>query len=34
MLALAIPMTLFYIISVIIGRIAQKRKQRREAAEA
>lgn len=34
MMALAVPMMLFYIISVIIGRIAQKRKQRREAAEA
>jgi len=32
MLAMAIPMTLFYGIAVIIGRVAQKRKQAREAA--
>lgn len=32
MMAMAIPMTLFYFISVIIGRIAQKRKRAREAA--
>ncbi len=32
MLALAIPMTLFYVISIVIGRIFQKRKQRAEAA--
>lgn len=34
MLALALPMVLFYIISVVIGRVAQKRKLAREAAEA
>lgn len=34
MLALALPMMLFYVISVIIGKIAQKRKLAREAAEA
>lgn len=32
MMAMALPMTLFYIISIIIGRVAQKRKQAREAA--
>jgi sec-independent protein translocase protein TatC len=32
MLALAIPMCLFYAISIVIGRIAQKRKLAREAA--
>jgi sec-independent protein translocase protein TatC len=32
MLALAIPMMVFYGISIIIGRIAQKRKNAREAA--
>lgn len=34
MMALAGPMTLFYGISIIIGRVAQKRKLAREAAEA
>ena len=34
MMALAIPMAIFYLISVVIGRIAQKRKQSREAAAA
>ena len=34
MMALAGPMTLFYLISIIIGKIAQKRKFAREAAEA
>ena len=34
MMALAIPMMIFYLISVVIGLIAQKRKQRREAAAA
>jgi sec-independent protein translocase protein TatC len=34
MMALAVPMLLFYLISVVIGRIAQKRKQSREAAAA
>jgi len=34
MMALALPMTVFYVISIIIGRIAQKRKQAREAAAA
>mgnify|MGYP003383615338 CR=1 FL=1 len=34
MLALALPMSLFYMISIIIGRVAQKRKLAREAAEA
>ena len=33
MLALAIPMVIFYGISIVIGRIAQKRKLAREAAE-
>ncbi len=32
MLAMAVPMSIFYGISVIIGRVAQKRKQAREAA--
>ncbi|HAP75460.1 MAG TPA: twin-arginine translocase subunit TatC [Acidimicrobiaceae bacterium] len=32
MMALALPMSIFYLISVVIGRIAQKRKQAREAA--
>jgi sec-independent protein translocase protein TatC len=32
MLALAIPMVIFYVISIIIGRIAQKRRLAREAA--
>ena len=32
MRALAAPMSIFYGISVLIGRIAQKRKQAREAA--
>ena len=32
MMALAVPMTLFYIISILIGLFAQKRKRRREAA--
>ena len=32
MMAMAIPMSLFYGIAVIIGRVAQKRKQAREAA--
>ncbi|HTH07460.1 MAG TPA: twin-arginine translocase subunit TatC, partial [Ilumatobacteraceae bacterium] len=31
MMAMAIPMTLFYVISIVIGRIAQKRKRAREA---
>jgi sec-independent protein translocase protein TatC len=30
MMAMALPMTLFYVISIIIGRIAQKRKRARE----
>jgi len=34
MMALAIPMVVFYLVSVVIGRIAQKRKQTREAAAA
>ena len=34
MMALALPMTLFYIISIIIGRVAQKRKLAREAVTA
>lgn len=34
MMALAGPMTLFYLVSIVIGRIAQKRKQAREAAAA
>jgi len=34
MMALAIPMTLFYIIAIIIGRILQKRKLRAEASAA
>ncbi len=34
MMALAGPMTLFYFASVVIGRIAQKRKRAREAAAA
>ncbi len=33
MLALAIPMVIFYLISILIGRVAQKRKLAREAAE-
>jgi Sec-independent protein secretion pathway component TatC len=33
MLALAIPMVIFYAISIVIGLIFQKRKLRREAAE-
>ena len=33
MLALAIPMVIFYLISILIGRMAQKRKLAREAAE-
>ena len=32
MMALAAPMTIFYGAAIIIGRIAQKRKQAREAA--
>lgn len=32
MMALAVPMSIFYGISILIGRIAQKRKQAREAA--
>lgn len=32
MMALALPMTLFYVISVVIGRVAQKRSLAREAA--
>ncbi len=34
MMALALPMTLFYAISIVIGFVAQKRKRAREAAEA
>jgi sec-independent protein translocase protein TatC len=34
MMALAIPMTIFYVIAIIIGRILQKRKLRAEAAGA
>lgn len=34
MMALAGPMTVFYAISILIGRVAQKRKHAREAAEA
>jgi sec-independent protein translocase protein TatC len=34
MMALALPMMVFYIISVIIGLIAQRRKRRAEAAAA
>lgn len=34
MMALAGPMTIFYFASVVIGRVAQKRKRAREAAEA
>ena len=34
MMALAGPMTVFYAISIVIGKIAQKRKLAREAAEA
>jgi sec-independent protein translocase protein TatC len=34
MMALAGPMTLFYVISIVIGRVAQKRKLAREATEA
>jgi sec-independent protein translocase protein TatC len=34
MMALALPMTLFYAISIVIGLIAQRRKRAREAAEA
>ncbi|MDO8362153.1 MAG: twin-arginine translocase subunit TatC [Actinomycetota bacterium] len=34
MMALAGPMTLFYLISIVIGRIAQKRKRKRETAAA
>jgi sec-independent protein translocase protein TatC len=34
MLALAIPMVIFYAISIVIGRIFQKRKLAREAAES
>jgi sec-independent protein translocase protein TatC len=34
MMALALPMTVFYAISIVIGLIAQKRKRAREAAEA
>ncbi|HEY7626949.1 MAG TPA: twin-arginine translocase subunit TatC [Ilumatobacteraceae bacterium] len=33
MMALALPMVIFYAISVVIGLIAQRRKRRREAAE-
>ena len=32
MMALAIPMVIFYAISVVIGLIAQRRKRRAEAA--
>jgi len=32
MMAMALPMTLFYIISILIGLVAQKRKRAREAA--
>ena len=31
-MALAGPMTVFYLISILIGLVAQKRKQSREAA--
>ena len=34
MMALALPMMLFYIISVVIGLVAQRRKRRAEAAAA
>ncbi|MGB8862145.1 MAG: twin-arginine translocase subunit TatC [Ilumatobacteraceae bacterium] len=34
MMALALPMTLFYAISIVIGLVAQKRKRAREAAAA
>jgi len=34
MMALAGPMLIFYMISIVIGRVAQKRKQAREAAAA
>jgi sec-independent protein translocase protein TatC len=32
MMAMALPMALFYMISIVIGLIAQKRKRAREAA--
>jgi sec-independent protein translocase protein TatC len=34
MLALAVPMSLLYLVAVLIGMIAQRRVRRREAAES